>query len=239
MLNHQDEPHPLTRRAVLGGALFGGGIAALLAGCAIRGQTTSGVANAPPSMPDAPPMKKASIPPPPQRQPAASAERVAIVPRSAWTDAPVGDNADPMGPIRHLTVHHTGEHLSSTGIADRELLRRIDHHHQANLGWAAIGYHLLIGADGTVYEGRPLRWQGAHCGGSNNCNNIGISVIGEFDANLPSAAQLRTLRRLLGDLRTRYDLGIREVYGHRDWKPTTCPGDALYAWLDTYRTTDS
>ena len=140
-----------------------------------------------------------------------------------------------MGPIRHLTVHHTGEHLSSGGISDTELLRRIEHHHQINLGWAAIGYHLLIGGSGTIYEGRPLRWQGAHCGGDNNRNNIGISMIGEFDAELPSFAQLRSLSRVLAHYRATYRLSARAVFGHRDWKATACPGDALYAWLDDYR----
>jgi len=235
MLNNQDKSTQFTRRAVLGGA-----VATLLAGCTIRGRMPAEPARLPAGLPEAlPPALAATpsvVPQQAQRKPAAAVDRLTIVPRADWTDVRVGDNADPMGPIRHLTVHHTGEHLSSTGISDRELLRRIDRHHQANLGWAAIGYHRLIGSDGTVFEGRPLRWQGAHCGGDNNRNNIGISVIGEFDTALPTTAQLRTLRRLLDDMRSRYGLSARNVYGHRDWKPTTCPGDALYSWLDDYRT---
>ena len=159
------------------------------------------------------------------------------VPRSSWTDVGVGRNADPLGDVKYLTVHHTGEHLSASGISDTDLLQRIDHHHQVNLGWAAIGYHYLIGRDGTIYEGRPERWQGAHSGGDNNRNNLGISVIGDFSERRPSSAQLRSLRLLLDERRKRHRLDANAIKGHRDWKNTSCPGDALYAWLENYRTT--
>lgn len=231
MLNDDADPSPVTRRALIAGV-----VAAALTGCAIRGR------NPPPSAPVA-----ARILPNPElsvREPvrplapirkSTPSPTVTIIPRSEWTDNEVGLNADPMGSIRHLTIHHTGEHLSSSGISDHELLRRIERHHQANLGWAAIGYHLLIGDSGAIYEGRPLRWQGAHCGGDNNRNNVGISVIGEFDSDVPTPAQLQSLSRLLAHYRATYQVPAREVYGHRDWKNTACPGDALYAWLKDYR----
>ena len=153
----------------------------------------------------------------------------------AWTRDPVGGNADPLGPVRRITLHHTGEHLSSSGITDVELIRRIERHHRVNLGWAAIGYHYLIGRDGTIYEGRPLRWQGAHCGGDANRNNLGITMIGEYDHVLPPARQLAALERLLDAERARHRIPARELYGHRDWKGTICPGERLAGWLADYR----
>ena len=140
-----------------------------------------------------------------------------------------------MGPIRRITLHHTGEHLSSSDISDPELIRRIEHHHRENLGWAAIGYHYLIGKDGTIFEGRPPHLQGAHCGGDANRNNLGITLIGEYDTVLPPPAQLRALERLLASERARLGIPPREVHGHRDWRNTVCPGDRFYAWITAYR----
>ena len=45
-----------------------------------------------------------------------------------------------MNGIRRLTIHHTGEHLSSSGLADHEVIQRIERYHVERLGWAAIGY---------------------------------------------------------------------------------------------------
>ena len=158
-----------------------------------------------------------------------------VMPRSSWTQREVGSNADPMGAMKRITLHHTGEHLSATGLADMEVIQRIENYHVDHLGWAAIGYHFLVGRDGTIFEGRPLKWQGAHCGGSNNRNNIGITIIGHFDTALPSTQQLSQLSRLFKILSHRYSIPLREYYGHRDWKPTICPGGKLYEWLNTYR----
>ncbi len=219
-------PEPLVprRRILLAGCL-------LLVSCSRRDRAHTPVpATVTPARP---------VPPPPPLVPEAPAVStpppLRVIARSQWTREPVGPNADPMGPIRRITLHHTGEHLSSTGIADRELIQRIEHHHRRNLGWAAIGYHFLIGKDGTIYEGRPLTYQGAHSGGDANRNNVGVTVIGEFDRTMPGPVQLAALTALIADLRQRYHLPRQELYGHRDWKTTVCPGDRLYAWLRTQR----
>ena len=50
------------------------------------------------------------------------------------------------------------------------------------------------------------------------------------------AQRVRALEAFLDDLRRRYSLQLNQVYGHREIKPTICPGDALMAWLKRYRT---
>ncbi len=177
--------------------------------------------------------------PAPRPGPTAAPAGPAIVPRARWTTALVGRNCEPMGAIERITLHHTGEHLSSTGIDDLDLIRRIENHHRVNLGWAAIGYHYLIGSDGTIYEGRPPAYQGAHCGGNNNIHNLGITLIGEFDQRLPVAGQLKALRALLEHTRHHHAIARSDVFGHRDLRTTICPGDKLYAWLQRYRRADA
>jgi hypothetical protein len=157
-----------------------------------------------------------------------------IVPRTAWTKEPVGINHVPMGEVTRITVHHTDEHGSMADLPDIEVVRRIEAFHRGpQRRWAAIGYHYLIGKDGKIYEGRPVKFQGAHCG--DNANNLGISVIGDCHTHPLSPIQMRALKAFLDDQRTRFSVPIGRVYGHRDIKPTICPGDNLYAWLLGYK----
>lgn len=156
-----------------------------------------------------------------------------VVPRSAWTSEPVGPNHVLMGKVTRITIHHTDEHGGMDGKSDLEVVRMIERYHRGpEKRWAAIGYHFLIGKDGKIYEGRPVRYQGAHCG--DNANNLGISVIGDCHHKLPNPRQLKALRAFLTDQRERYNVPLSRIYGHRDLKPTICPGDRLYAWVLDY-----
>lgn len=166
-------------------------------------------------------------------RPSDDGEHYEIVPRSAWTSEPIGANHVLMGKVARITIHHTDEHGGMDGKSDLEVVRMIENFHRGpQRRWAAIGYHFLIGKDGKIYEGRPVKYQGAHCG--DNANNLGISVIGDCHRNLPNARQMRALKAFLDDQRERFNVPLSRVYGHRDIKPTICPGDRLYAWVLDY-----
>ena len=158
-----------------------------------------------------------------------------LVHREQWAVSAVRGNNLPMNGVSRITIHHTGEHAGLEGVPEVEVLRRIEHYHQATKGWAAIGYHYLVGTGGRVYEGRPVQYQGAHVR-SNNEHNLGISVIGDFMHQLPNPRQLATVDAFLTDQRLRYKISDHRVYGHRQLGSSECPGDALYGWLETYRT---
>ena len=150
--------------------------------------------------------------------------------RHTWTRQKVGKNHNKMGGVRRITIHHTGEHPGLEGLSDREIIRRVENYHRNERKWAAIGYHFIIGKDGTVYEGRPASIQGAHVSG-NNKNNIGISVMGDFQRKLPTEEQLQALVALTSQQRRRYGVLSSRIYGHRDLGQSVCPGDRLYAWM--------
>jgi N-acetylmuramoyl-L-alanine amidase len=140
-----------------------------------------------------------------------------------------------MPAVSRITLHHTAELAGMATRTDAELVRGIQTFHQDGRGWADIGYHYVIGRDGNVYEGRELGVQGAHAGAGNNEENLGISLIGDFTASPPDARQLETTRLFLIAQQERYGVPMAEVYGHREFKPTECPGSALFAWLEAYR----
>lgn len=182
--------------------------------------------------PDTIPEPQGEPEPPPRDLPEAPANGYVLVPRSSWTKAAVGSRNQAMGGVQRITIHHTDEHAGTAGLADIELIRRIENYHRNGRKWCAIGYHYIVGKDGRVYEGRPARYQGAHVL-SENENNLGISIVGDFQSHLPNARQLAALRAFLDDMRDKYRVSKRGVYGHRDLNKSICPGDALYAWLKT------
>ncbi|MBA2480195.1 MAG: N-acetylmuramoyl-L-alanine amidase [Planctomycetes bacterium] len=157
-----------------------------------------------------------------------------LVERSGWTDNPVRKNNYRMNGVKRITIHHTGEHPGLEGIPEIEVLRRIERYHQNERKWAAIGYHYLVGKSGTVYEGRPAKYQGAHVSGANE-HNLGISVVGDFMRKLPNPEQLAALDAFLTDTRERFSVPKSRVFGHRELGKSDCCGDALFRWIQTYR----
>ena len=102
-------------------------------------------------------------------------------------------------------------------------------------GWDELGYHFVIGngtdtADGQIEVGP--RWtkqkHGAHAKTPDNRFNehgIGICLVGNFDTEKPTRAQLASLNRLTAYLMKTYHVSPSGVLGHEDTgKPTDCPG---------------
>jgi hypothetical protein len=158
-----------------------------------------------------------------------------FVRRSTWGAATLRDNHDPMERVTRITVHHTAEVPGVGERSDAELVKGIQRFHQDTRGWADIGYHWIIGRDGRVYEGRALGVQGAHAGGGNNIENLGVSVMGDYTKALPDTKVLRTLTLFLRTEQRRYGVASDQVFGHRDFKATECPGSSLYAWLKRFK----
>lgn len=159
-----------------------------------------------------------------------------VVRRADWGAESLKPNHDPMNGVRRITLHHTDEVPGIRARSDREIVAAIQRYHRNHLGWADIGYHYLIGRDGLVYEGRTATAQGAHSGGANNIQNLGIAMIGNFSRRMPTGGQMQALEAFLGDQQRAHRVGTAKVYGHRDLGPTECPGTTLYGWLAQYKT---
>lgn len=115
---------------------------------------------------------------------------------------------------KRAVIHHT----ASADVAPET----IHDWHRAR-GWAGIGYHFVITADGTVHRGRPYWARGAHCEGANEAT--GIALVGDFTSAPPTSQQVIALRALLAHLAAKEaDL---KWYRHGDLNPTRCPGTAF------------
>lgn len=82
------------------------------------------------------------------------------------------------------------------------------------LGWEGLGYQYAIHKDGEIWKGRPEHYHGAHVSQQNiNFKSIGICLVGNFDATLPTKEQEDSLKKLILDLQTRY--GKLPIVPHR------------------------
>ncbi len=92
-------------------------------------------------------------------------------------------------------------------------------------GFAGIGYHFVVLEDGTVENGRPIYWEGAHVEGHNK-NSIGICLIGKDKF---TDKQLSAAKKLVADLQKKHG---GKVVGHRDLdSKKTCPNFDVKKWL--------
>lgn len=171
----------------------------------------------------------------PEQNPIAPAALPYARPRMLWARGePDFAELNPMLPVTAITVHHDGLDRIVTGTSPREMTDRLELYrvgHRAQ-GWADIGYHLVIDRAGTVWQGRSIRWQGAHVKFRNE-GNIGVLVMGNFDLQQPTTAQKASLERVLVDLMRTYGVSQSRVYTHREWPDakTACPGRSLQSHM--------
>ncbi len=142
-----------------------------------------------------------------------------------------------MNGISRLTVHHTGEPRPAVAGTIDDAARRMRSYQNAHVkgrGWADIGYHFVIDPSGRVWTGRPIAWQGAHAGnGASNRNNVGVSLMGNFDLQPVPHTQRAALAGLVHWLVDLHGILPDDIYTHSrikaeyDLPGTACPGDDL------------
>lgn len=160
--------------------------------------------------------------------------------RGSWArGAPVHKKLNPMLPPRWITVHHDGmDPYFGTELGEVKV--RLDTIRNGALsrgsGWGDIPYHFVVDRAGRVWEGRSMRYQGAHVAHCNE-HNIGVMCLGNFQEQQPSAAQIAGLEKTLIALRSYYRLPVQKVRTHREWPSahTECPGTNLQARMVAIR----
>jgi len=160
-----------------------------------------------------------------------------------------------------IIIHHTaGDYASlltwGTG-AVRKYLQDVYKYHAITRARWDIGYHFLIDPFGNIYEGRAGgEWVVAAHTAWNNTPSIGIALMGNFNIQQPTEAQLKSLIKLSIALAKKYkiDPNSRVMYfekwteapyiteeenftiaWHKDAGNTSCPGTNLYALLPDIR----
>ncbi|AWB82790.1 hypothetical protein C3B44_10985 [Corynebacterium yudongzhengii] len=186
-----------------------------------------------------------------------------VVSRAGWSANENLRNVYYNEPVSAVTVHHTAGSNNYSAQAAPGIVRGIQTYHGQTLGWGDIGYNALVDKYGQIYEGRAggldRAVQGAHVGGFNG-NTWGVSVLGNYETAQPSQEALNSLGKLAGwkaaisgfdptgqdrhyaefDFNgSRYSRGqggmFPNINAHRDFHYNACPGQYLYAQMDTIR----
>lgn len=234
----------LTRRQ----AVLAGLGTLVLGGCSASGrQGASGRPTAWDAYPATPSPSRGhtAVQPPHQHQvnpahpttPVPSIAGVSVIARKDWTrTGPVRSKVNPLNGASKITIHHEG--WTAVNFTDRkstasriETIRAV---HVRDRGWGDIGYHYIIDRAGLIWEGRPILYQGAHVK-QNNEHNIGILVLGNFEKQSPSSAQLKSLYNTTAKLTSQYRIKPALVRSHKEINPTTCPGRNLQKQMNGLR----
>jgi hypothetical protein len=143
-----------------------------------------------------------------------------VLPRSGWG---ADENTRFRGPkpvwppvfqtVQKVAVHHTAGANGETGETAKATIRAIYYYHAVTQGWGDIGYNFLIDAAGVVYKGRSTSStkvdadttgenasaQGVTAGHAYGYNSgtVGVALLGNFVAQLPTAAAELALKSLL------------------------------------------
>ncbi len=157
--------------------------------------------------------------PPPRPHPV-----VSVVPREDWGAREAQTNRMIPHTIERLTVHHAGTQSGTTGPPQ---IRGWQNWHMSGQGWPDLAYHLVIGIDGTVYEGRDPAYRGDTGTTYDTTGHFLVVVEGNFDVDRPTGAQLESLAGVLAWAAEHYGVSPSTISGHGDHAATACPGAHL------------
>jgi hypothetical protein len=187
----------------------------------------------------------------------------AIIGRDVWNGGAVPPRTAPSyGEVQVAFVHHTVSANDYAATDSAGIVLAICKYHRDTNGWNDIGYNFLVDKYGQVFEGRgggvDAAVIGAHAQGYNRLST-GVAVIGTHDDIGISEPTMASIAQLLGwklslhgaptegqivvtsggGSLNRYASGtpvtLNRIAGHRDGDATACPGNALYAQLETLR----
>lgn len=153
-----------------------------------------------------------------------------VVSRSQWGARP----PELAGMVGHtidtLTVHHAGDHGITTGPIR---YRSWQAWHMHGKGWPDISYHMIVGVDGTVYEGRDTRFETDTFTDYDTTGHFQVVLEGNFDVDRPTRAQIDSLAMVLAWASEWFGVSPGTISGHGDHAATACPGEHLHERLES------
>ncbi len=149
-----------------------------------------------------------------------------------------GSKAQPIPDARahtpkFITIHHAGT-LWTGKTTPEVFVRNMQAWGQREKKWPDLPYHFLIAPDGTIYEGRSLRYEPESNTQYALQGHVGVELMGNFEQQRMSPEQLDSLVRLVAWLGHTLDIPTSDIAGHNDRVngQTVCPGRDLYRYIE-------
>lgn len=154
-----------------------------------------------------------------------------VVTRKAWKWKKIKGDLPVPQEIKKITIHHGGEEFAEDKDPIQYLLN-LQKWSRKEKGWVDIPYHFMLDLKGTIYEARPLAYPGDTNTTYDPTGHALICVMGNYEVQTLSQAQLQSLVELTAYLANKYNVGISDIAGHKDYAETLCPGKDLYRYLE-------
>lgn len=135
--------------------------------------------------------------------------------------------------ITHVTLHHTGSTEPLRPHDDPvQKLRGLQSWGATERNWWDVPYHYLLDLEGRIYEGRNWRYMGETNTAYDPGGHFLISVIGNYERQEPTPAQLAAIADLMAWALKEFDLPLDRIGGHYHYASTGCPGRHLRRYLE-------
>lgn len=156
-----------------------------------------------------------------------------IYPRSVWNPRYQDGDLNLSGPAYQVSVHHSVTKQlppTATRAEEHEQMRALESIGQSRFG-TGISYNVVVFPSGRAYQGVSFNRRGSHTGGRNSTVRS-ICFAGNYEANLPTDAQIATAHRIYAEGEGGEWRRDAPMFGHRDVSQTACPGRHVYARLN-------
>ena len=140
--------------------------------------------------------------------------------------------------LKYIVVHHTA--VSQTINPDQ--FDATNNYHKQMFGMQSslgfwVGYNYEISANGTVRQARVDGEETAAQLGHNK-DSLSICMDGNFDIEMPTQAQIDSLKKLCTEKMAQYNIPLENVFPHRYFATYTAEGAPFQANLSPYKTWD-
>ncbi len=154
-------------------------------------------------------------------------EELGVIERGDWGWLPL-ERVKEEAKITKITIHHGGVEFT----ADKdpiESIRNLQKWSRAEKNWIDIPYHFMIDLNGKIYETRPINYPGDTNTEYNPTGHALIEVMGNYEVQEFSEAQLNSLVNLSAFLSEEFGVPVSEIKTHKDYSAVTvCPGKNIY-----------
>lgn len=135
--------------------------------------------------------------------------------------------------ITHVTLHHTGDSKPLRREDDPVArLRGLQSWGASDRNWWDVPYHYLLDLDGRVFEGRDWHYMGETNTTYDPSGHFLISIIGNYDEQEPTAAQLASIAEMMAWALQTFSLPLEAIGGHYQYADSGCPGKFLRRFLE-------